>query len=153
MAAFGTHAASCVKGVGRRLEPVVQLLPDVVKQNPRFAAVAVVVGLSGLWARGNYLEFKATGPGGLPYNVRGWLMALVLKLFARETQSTREYDRDANKDSWIEGKDKIPSRVGPRPRHGFHVVPARQTDQIPVKEMMVVSTAPTFPSLEEVPSL
>lgn len=139
MDAFHARANSILEDVSRHLEPVARWLPDVVTQHPRFTVAAVAVGLSAIWARRNYLEFKALGRGGLPSNTRGWFVAVFLKLFARDTVSTGEYDRDPNKDAWIEGKDEIPIRQGPRPGRGFHVAPARQSDQIPNEEMTVVS--------------
>ena len=133
------HISNLFESAAPYLEPVVQRLPEAVTQNPCTTATTVaVVGLSGLWARKNYLAFLAIGPGGLPYHVGGWLIALFLKLFARETISTLEYDKDQNKESYIEDKEKIPVR-GDRPLYGWHVVPARQSNQIPAENMMIVS--------------
>ena len=123
----------------QRLEQLAHTLAAAARRHPGSVAAALaLVGLSSLWLRQNYLEFKALGPGGLPYTARGWAMALVLKLFARETLSTAEYDRDSNKDSWIDGKESIPRRKGPRPNSGFHVVPARPFYQSPAAEVMKV---------------
>ncbi|GJE92835.1 hypothetical protein PsYK624_089930 [Phanerochaete sordida] len=99
-----------------------------LRQRPGAALAAAALGLSALWLRRNYAQFLALGPGGLPYNARGWLVALLLKLFARETTSTGEYARDANKDVWLAAS--LPPRQGRRPAVGFHVVPARQLDQV-----------------------
>lgn len=122
------------------LKPLVQQL-----RNPRLVATAALVGLSSLWLRNNYLDFKATGPGGLPYNVGGWLGALFLKLFARETTGTKEYDADENKETYL-GED-LPQRQGGRPKGGFHVVPARQREQIPGKDVMEVRVLACIPLL------
>ncbi|EKM54773.1 uncharacterized protein PHACADRAFT_258849 [Phanerochaete carnosa HHB-10118-sp] len=122
--------------VSRRIEELTRTAPAAFRRQPGvFITAAAVLGLSSLWLRSNYLEFKALGPGGLPYDVRGWLMALVLKAFSRETLSTAEYDADANKDSWLDDREGIPRRQGARPSGGFHVVPARQLDQVPSGEM------------------
>lgn len=82
------------------------------------------------WLISNYQKFKELGRHPTP--IRGWLIALVYKLFEQETTSTQEYVRDMNKDSWLkggEGKNEIPYRKRPRPRTGWHSLPHRQMDQ------------------------
>ncbi|THG97956.1 hypothetical protein EW026_g4158 [Hermanssonia centrifuga] len=121
-----------------RLFAVFKPFSDGIRRHPRLFTLASLLGLSSPWLRNNYREFKALGPGGLPYNVCGWLIALAFKPFGRETTSTDEYDRDLNKASWIseEERERFPERRGSRPNSGFHVVPARQFNKIPKQEMM-----------------
>ena len=106
------------------------------------AALLTILLIGAPWLYNNYREFLAIGPGGMPYNVRGWLMALFFKIFERDTLSTVEYDRETNKDRWLDlSKEALPTRQGPRPNSGFHVVPVRQFDQLPSAEMKRVSLA------------
>ena len=124
----------------RRLEVIARSAPSAVKHHPTASLTALAAASVTLaWLRSNYLEFKALGPGGLPYNFRGWLIALLLKAVSRETLSCGEYDQDPDQNTWFDDHDSIPVRAGVRPRYGFHVVPARQLDQIPSKESMQVS--------------
>lgn len=133
------QVSNILADASRRLEPITRSLPEVARRSPAVVLTTLaVVGVSSAWLRNNWLEFKALGPGGLPYNIKGWLMALVLKALSRETRSVGEYDRDPDKSSWFEEPESVPVRAGVRPKHGFHVVPARQLDQIPTKEMMKV---------------
>lgn len=136
---MNTSPPGLLADVSHHIEPLIRHLPKIFRDQPALWTSTTLLGLSALWLRKNYREFKAIGRGGLPYNVRGWLIALFLKLFSRETLSTLEYDRDPNKERWIEDADSIPVRKSSRPGSGFHVVPARQTNQLPTKEMMVVS--------------
>lgn len=133
---MSTQHPAILAAAVRHIDALAQHAPAAVRRRPgAFAAAAAVVGLSSLWLRRNYRAFMALGPGGLPYGVRGWLMALVLRLFARATTSTGEYDRDADKSTWLDDRAALPPRTGPRPDPGFHVVPARQLDQVPSREM------------------
>lgn len=120
------------------------ILFDRMRARPAFSA-ALVAGTVGLtlvpWAVGNYRQFKALGKNGLPPG--GWLIATCLKPFERETTSTKEYDQDGNKETWLkggEGKDEIPYRNRSRPKTGWHCVPHRQVEQITEsKEIQEVS--------------
>jgi hypothetical protein len=137
---MASQVSTFIADASRRVEPLIRWLNEAFKRSPvGFTATVAAVGLSSAWLRSNYLEFMALGPGGLPYNVRGWLIALVFKALSRETTSTKEYDRDPDRSSWIDDAESLPERHGLRPKSGFHVAPARQYDQIPSKEMMQVS--------------
>lgn len=106
---------------------------------PTLVSILSILLLVSPWLYNNYLEFLALGPGGMPYNARGWLMALFFKMFERNTLTTKEYDRDSNKSRWLDNsKGSLPNRQGPRPNSGFHVVPVRQLNQIPPEEMAKV---------------
>jgi len=87
----------------------------------------------------DYKMFLSYGPGGVPYNVLGWLgVSLVLAPLGSEMFSADEYDRNPDKRSWLPDEE-IPKREGERPRVGRHVVPQRQLNQLPGKEMKEVS--------------
>ncbi|KAF1851656.1 uncharacterized protein K460DRAFT_401671 [Cucurbitaria berberidis CBS 394.84] len=85
----------------------------------------------------DYQTFLSYGPGGLPYNVVGWLLSNVMRLLSREQLSTRPY-----KDKSLYLSDSAgslppgfpPRRNSPRPRFGVHPVPQRQVSQLPDAE-------------------
>lgn len=96
----------------------------------------------------DYKMFLSYGPGGVPYNVLGWLgVSLVLAPLGSEMFSADEYDRNPDKRSWLPDEE-IPKREGERPRVGRHVVPQRQLNQLPGKEMKEKLTA-AFRSLSK----
>lgn len=80
----------------------------------------------------NYHAYPAMEPGGLPYNVFGWLCALSRKPFARETLSPEQYDQDGNKESFL---GSINERRGDRPKLSWRVFPSRQPDRYAPPEM------------------
>ena len=82
-------------------------LARTVRLHPAFLALATTVGFSLPWLVRNYREYMALGPGGLPYNVRGWLIALFLKIFARDPIDTSIYDANPNKDTFLDDPDKL----------------------------------------------
>ena len=121
-------------------------LPPPVKRNLGTISVTSVVLLLSRWLYHNYCEFMALGPGGVPYNVRGWLTVLFFKPFSRETLSVDMYDRDSNKHTWLD-KEFLQRRNGPRPDSGFHVAPARQFDQVAPEAFGKVSCVPPHKEL------
>jgi len=70
----------------------------------------------------------------MPNYYVGWIVAMCLKPFARETTSTAEYEEEGKeKAAWLgEGLEK---RVGDRPTKSWHFAPHRQVDQIPSEEV------------------
>jgi len=94
------------------------------------------------WANQNYHEYIALGPGGMPHNLLGWGIATAIKPVEGETLSTEMYDEDSDKSNWLSGGDgetEVPRRQGSRPKTGWHCIPHRQIDQIPmddVKELL-----------------
>jgi hypothetical protein len=81
------------------------------------------------------------GPGGAPYNVFGWLVVTtLLRPLASEMFSTDMYDRNEDKKSWLSAGDL--TIRGERPVVGPHVVPQRQLNQVPGKEIKEVSFPP-----------
>ncbi|KAJ6607404.1 hypothetical protein B0H10DRAFT_2227936 [Mycena sp. CBHHK59/15] len=86
-------------------------------------AAAIVVGTP--WVIGNYNKFLALGA----HNpLKLWLIATPLTALGRETTSTEEYDKDPNKETWL---DRPVERRGARPTLGWHCVPHRQIDRLP----------------------
>ncbi|KAL2007592.1 hypothetical protein VTN00DRAFT_9030 [Thermoascus crustaceus] len=111
-----------------------------VTSTSRRNLVAVTIATLGLVlipvAYQDYKMFLSYGPGGVPYNVLGWLgVSLVLAPLGSEMFSVDEYDRNPDKRSWLPDDEPIPHREGKRPRVGPHVVPQRQLNQIPGDEM------------------
>lgn len=86
---------------------------------------------AGGWAVRDYRSWKALGPGGLPYNIRGWLMATRFRFDVRDTLDVALYaSRSGGPDDSVR-LPVLPRREGPRPRMGRHPVPHRQLDQLP----------------------
>lgn len=86
----------------------------------------------------NYHAYLAVGPGGLPYNVFGWIHALCFKPFARDKFSTEQYDQDGNKESFLDHSELVKERRGDRPKMGWHIAPSRQLDRHAPMEMCQV---------------
>jgi hypothetical protein len=86
----------------------------------------------------DYKTFMSYGPGGVPYNVFGWLtVTLFLRHLGTEMFSTDLYDQKEDKRSWLPAEG-LEAR-GERPVVGPHVVPQRQLSQIPGREAKEVS--------------
>ncbi|KAJ7227064.1 hypothetical protein GGX14DRAFT_628007 [Mycena pura] len=101
--------------------------------HPRAVALTAVIALGTPLVLDNYRKYLALGTSGLTrLGPLGWLVAVSLTAFGRETVSTAEYDRAANKDAWLEiGVE----RRGARPTTGWHCVPHRQMDRLPKDEV------------------
>ena len=87
----------------------------------------------------DYSVYLSYGPGGLPYNIVGWLVSTIgLRLASREQLSTHIYDDGslpfADEPSRLP-QHFPPQRTSPRPRLGPHPVPQRQLDQLPDEEV------------------
>ncbi|THH09302.1 hypothetical protein EW145_g2120 [Phellinidium pouzarii] len=91
---------------------------DILAQlcnHPRSAAAASLGALLVPLAVRNYRQYKSLGRNGFP-SIFGWVLATLVKPIGRETTSTREYARDANKDKWLtagDGPREIPGRGRP----------------------------------------
>lgn len=82
-----------------------------------------------VWSRmrGDYRDWMALGPGGLPANAVGWIIASVLRAVTRETTSVACYRvPDAERPAL-----QLPRRQGARPAIGRWPIPHRQLDQLP----------------------
>ncbi|KAJ9395611.1 hypothetical protein DTO282F9_7466 [Paecilomyces variotii] len=79
----------------------------------------------------DYKIYLSYGPGGLPYNIRGWFISsCILRLCGTEVFSTDIYDRNPDKRKWL-SSEWPPYERGQRPRLGPHPLPQRQLDQLP----------------------
>ena len=132
---------NCAAAVSHRLQPLINCISPTVHHYHGILIASSILGLTTVpWLVRNYKEYLALGPGGLPYDVRGWGMALFFRLFSRDTLGTAVYDTNPNKESWIEEPDNIPERRGTRPTSGFHILPARQFNKVPGEDILQVST-------------
>ena len=117
---------------------------DRLRQLPRLpprelalsaAAITAVLGTAILCFR-DYQDFLALGPGGAPYNVRGWAWVTSLRPFAlskRGALQTSSFPVDGAN----EGIEALPKRTGPRASVGG-IIPHRQLSQYPGAEMKPV---------------
>lgn len=105
----------------------------------RIVAVAVTAMLvaGGAWAYSDYQAWLALGPGGLPYNARGWMQANWMRLQARDPIDTAVYAGRIGAAGDCASVSDLPLRDGPRPHIGRHAVPHRQLDQLPDPDMKV----------------
>lgn len=130
-----------------RIQPVTVFL----HRHSRLLTTSVILGFVIQRALSNYRAYLALGPGGLSYNVSGWLLALCFQPFSREKLSTEQYDQDGNKDSYFD-KGEIKERRGDRPKMGWHVFPSRQLDRHAPVAMRKVGFF-TYASLMHLPRL
>lgn len=102
------------------------------------SASASALGIAIALALNDYRTYMSYGPGGLPYNAKGWLMASVARLISAEQLSTSAYnDRTlplAEKPPLLPPAFPPPRAIS-RPRLGPHPVPQRQLDQLPNDEV------------------
>jgi hypothetical protein len=105
-------------------------------RGPILAAVATTILLP--VAIRDYSIYKSYGPGGLPYNLVGWLITNLLRLLSREQLSTDPY-HDSDLHFVSEGGGLLPPgfpcRESARPKIGPHPIPQRQLSQLPSVEM------------------
>ncbi|KAI1615259.1 hypothetical protein EDD36DRAFT_416772 [Exophiala viscosa] len=98
---------------------------------PAFLTIGLVsFGLISRLAWEDYRIFLSYGPGGMPYNVVGWLATNILRVIGINTLDVWRLEADSDKRSWLE-KGDLKARKGERPQLGRHPVPQRQLDQIP----------------------
>ncbi len=112
----------------QNISPVLLNAQGILQRYPRAIAFTTAVALSTPWMIDNYAKYMSLGEGGFPYNPIGWLMALAAWPFGRETVSTKQYQQDPNKETWL---GDIPERRGERPATGWHPIPHRQLVQMP----------------------
>lgn len=86
----------------------------------------------------DYRIYLGYGPGGLPYNIGGWLVTNVLRLMTREQLSTAPY-RDKSlpfvDQPGFLAEDYPPKRRSRRPTIGPHPIPQRQVEQLPSEQL------------------
>lgn len=107
------------------------------------STIAVAISLASLVALGpsayrDYKTFMSYGPGGVPYNAFGWLVAaVVLRPMTSDVLSTNVYEGQEDKGTWL--PESVAQRKGERPIVGPHAAPQRQLNQFPGKEVQEVS--------------
>ena len=105
----------------------------------RTAAISTLgIAVAIPFAINDYRTYLSYGPGGLPYNITGWLITSILRVFSREQLSTSIYDD--KKLSFTDEPGLLPTnflsqRSSCRPRIGPHPVPQRQLEQLPSEEI------------------
>ncbi|OCK74738.1 hypothetical protein K432DRAFT_386638 [Lepidopterella palustris CBS 459.81] len=96
---------------------------------------ALIIAIAIPYVRHDYTTYLSYGPGGLPYNVTGWLTSTVfLRALAQEAFSTAVYDDPTLPFAQAPGylpSGFPPRRAGTRPKIGPHPVPQRQIEQLP----------------------
>lgn len=119
-------------------------VPDTVRDNWRvYGTTAIMIGLvlcpMVAWATESYQAYLDVGPGGLPYNVFGWMLQGFAQLIARHDTrdhkpfsdpSVRQSLEPHGTKSFLSGP--LPEREGERPVVPGFVAPQRQmTDRGP----------------------
>ncbi|KAF8556213.1 hypothetical protein OG21DRAFT_1506837 [Imleria badia] len=105
-----------------------------LQRHSSLLTIGVILGFVIRRSISNYHAYIAMGPGGLPYNIYGWLLSLCFKPFAREKLSTEQYDQDGNKETFLD-HEEIKERRGDRPKMSWHIAPSRQLDRYAPLEM------------------
>ena len=123
-------------------------LQVVLRQHPR-ALTIVAASVIGLllpvpWLIRNYNAYIDLEPGGLPHNAWGWLISTLMKPFGKETLSTKQYDLDSNKETWLRRYGALPKKDRERPTLSWHYIPHRQLDQFSNRIVANVSNISTF---------
>ncbi|KAM5373466.1 hypothetical protein ACJZ2D_006960 [Fusarium nematophilum] len=123
------------------IQPLIQRLVHLASANPRVIATALASALVGIpilrIAAQDYREYLKIGPGGVPYNVFGWLIQLSLRPLKKETLHTGCYEEEwavaqagpNGHIGWL-SEDDVPLRDGERPTVGSWTVPSRQLTEL-----------------------
>lgn len=115
-------------------------VPDTIRDNWRvLGTTAIMVGLAlcplVAWARESYQSYLDVGPGGMPYNVFGWMLQGVTQLVARhDTREPEAFSDPSFRGSlgehgakgFLPGGGRLPERAGDRPVVPGFVAPQRQ---------------------------
>jgi hypothetical protein len=132
-----------------------QSLFQRIASNQRVVATALAATFIGVpvlrAAVLDYREYIKIGPGGVPYNVFGWLIQLCLRPITKEPFHTSCYDgaraiKEAgpNASSAFLSKDDVPVRCSLRPEVGRWTVPSRQLTDLGDEEVKKASILRTF---------
>ncbi len=100
----------------------------------RMGAIAAGAGVAaaGLWVCHDYRKWLALGPGGLPYNFRGWMTTTWMRLRKCDPLDASCFVASPGEVACL---SQLPLRVGTRPLVGVHPVPHRQLNQLPDEAM------------------
>ncbi|KAH7263990.1 hypothetical protein B0J15DRAFT_489676 [Fusarium solani] len=123
-----------------------QSLFQRIASNQRVVATALAATFIGVpvlrAAVLDYREYIKIGPGGVPYNVFGWLIQLCLRPITKEPFHTSCYDgaraiKEAgpNASSAFLSEGDVPVRCSPRPEVGRWTVPSRQLTDLGDEEV------------------
>ncbi|KAF2116607.1 hypothetical protein BDV96DRAFT_645032 [Lophiotrema nucula] len=111
---------------------------DVIKTHRAASIIALGAAIAIPLAIKDYRTYLSYGPGGLPYNAAGWLIANIARLISREPLSTSVYNNPslpfANEPGYLPA-DFPHRRNSERPRLGPHPIPQRQLDQLPSNDI------------------
>lgn len=124
-----------------------QRLVNIINTHRTASISAAGIAILIPFAVSDYRLFLSYGPGGVPYNAVGWIVANLFRLLSREQLSTAPYDNPklplAEESNFLPPSFP-PKRTSPRPRFGPHAVPQRQLSQLPdddVRELLIQSFA------------
>lgn len=112
-------------------------MASLLRRHARLLTTGFIISFVIQRAIFNYHTYIALEPGRPQYNIFGWLRTLCFQPLARETLSTEQYDRDENKEIFLD-HGEIKERRGDRPKMGWHVFPSRQLDRHAPLEMRQV---------------
>ncbi|KIW85386.1 hypothetical protein Z517_00776 [Fonsecaea pedrosoi CBS 271.37] len=116
----------------------IKRLPPIASRD-RVANAAVLTGASTLalsalvWCIRDYHAFLALGPGGVPYNVKGWAFVTMIRIFALSKRGATQVS-DYPADGAHEDIKNLPLRKGDRAAVGG-IIPHRQLSQHSPDEM------------------
>jgi hypothetical protein len=96
------------------------------------AALTLVLGTV-IWSLRDYQDFLALGPGGAPYNVKGWAWVTSLRPYALSKRGALDVSSYPTDGAHEEIKN-LPDRSGVRASVGG-IIPHRQLSQHPSEEM------------------
>jgi hypothetical protein len=96
-------------------EPSLRTAQGLLQRYPKAAFLSTLAVLIIPRAWRNYKAYLALGPGGVPYNPFGWLIALAATAVSHETLSTAMYNAEARVGTgYLEEDGPIPERRGDR---------------------------------------
>lgn len=117
---------------------------NAIRQQYKPIHSAIVAGIvtSIVLGRAAYYDYQvylSYGPGGMPYNVGGWLFtSTVARALSINMFDVRDFEKSPDERSWL-GRDwPEQPRSGMRPKLGPHPIPQRQLDQHPSSEVQEV---------------
>ena len=97
--------------------------------------IILFCGGSGIWVYRDYHKWLALGPGGLPYNFRGYLTMTWMRRLKRDPIDTNRFAKAIGIDGDRSYLRDLPKREGPRPTIAVYPIPHRQIDQLPDSAM------------------
>jgi hypothetical protein len=101
------------------------------------STIVAIVLLAGAlsWAWSDYRAWLALGKGGLPSNIRGWLITSRMRLRKRDPLDITMYSEPEGNSGADTHLGALPGRCGPRPKIARWPIPHRQLDQFIGSEM------------------